>query len=1324
MLVLLAVAGAKPAAAQFSGAIQTTVPDGTTVNGNLYPSKGKVYFTGGPQNLKANGLPDGTYYFQVTDPSGATLLSNDPAKCRQVVVTGGKIAGAFDPVSLDVEPAGTPLDTANCEHASSATNPSNGAVPVQLGGAFGTCATGATSPDIFCDTPNPGGEYKMWLIAQSSAISGCKPTVNPDQVSLTFDSKCTKTDNFKIVQPAIAHVAVCKFNDANGDGVLNSGELPISGWPITATVPVNSFVTLRSDNHVGASVTANTDSTGCVSFAASGILDNTQVTVKLTEGSQTKWTQTAPANGVYDDSGHPAVSGPTTVSGAVPTSGLPAEGGVIAVNLGPGDSVTAPSFGNTNPDCPDCTILGTVTVIKTATPNKLFTWGITKSVDKTELDITAGGSATFNYTVNVTHDAGTGSLLTGTITLINADGSSPSITLDVIDAVNNGGVCTIRDPNSALYVSEVMNLVLNSFTQVSLPYQCSYASAPAPSAGTNTATATDASNPSIHFTGTATFDFSKATVASDGTVSVTDTISGALGTVSNTDPSPTTFRYSHTFTGDPAATCTTHNNTATATTNTTATTVSASQSVKVCVGGASPTIATTPNKTSATLGSTPVTLADTAVLSGGTSPTGTITFTLVFNGGTVDTETVSVNGNGTYSTPTGFTVSTARSSAGTYQWNAVYSGDSNNNAASETNAPSEQVVVSVPPQPSIATTPSPTSATLGNTPITLKDSAVLTGGLNATGTITFTLVFNGGTVDTETVAVSGAGTYNTPTGFTLPIARSSAGTYQWNATYSGDGNNNSVSETNAPSEQVVVSAPPQPTIATTPNPTSATLGTTPITLKDSAVLTGGLNATGTITFTLVFNGGTIDTETVAVNGAGTYNTPTGFTLPNARSSAGTYQWNATYSGDGNNNAASETNAASEQVVVSAPPQPSIATTPNPKSATLGATPITLRDSAVLTGGLNATGTITFTLVFNGGPTVDTETVAVNGAGTYNTPTGFTLPVGRDAATTYQWNAVYSGDGNNSSVSEINALSEQVVVTLPPPTAIVTTPSPANVTLGNTIITLKDSAVLSGGTNPTGTITFTLVFNSATIDTETVAVNGDGTYTTPTGFTLPTGTGAAGIYQWNAIYSGDKINTSASEISDPGEQVTVAPATTTPSPTSTTVGNTLKDVAVLSGPKGTLMLMDGLASQGQAAPDPQALPSAQATPNESSAPSELPAQPASGAKSQPPSPATDASTASTSGRTLRVSQRVMAGRIVHRVDPVYPPEAKLNRIRGDVLLQTTIGKDGRIHDVKVVSGPKELIDAAVGAVEQWRYRPFLVKGEPVEVKTTIKIRFQM
>ena len=1173
MLLCLAVISARPAAAQFSGAIHTTVPDGTTVNGNLYASKGQVYFSGGPQNLKANGLPDGRYYFQVTDPSGAVLLSNDPAECRQVVVSGGKIAGAFDPVTLSLEPAGTQLDPADCEHSSSVTNPNNGAVPVQLGGAFHACPAGTTTPDIFCDTPNPGGEYKMWLIAQNSAVSGCNPIVNPDQVSLTFDHKCAKTDNFKIKQPAVAHVVACKFNDANGDGILNSGELPISGWPITASVPPNSFITLRSDNQAGTRVTANTDSTGCVSFAVSGIPDDKhadvkdvddndadstqgsdrrmpvkhlpgkhgpakQVTVTLTERSETGWTQTAPANGVYDASGNPAASGPTTVSGASPSTGLPAEGGIISVNLGPGDTVTAPGFGNTNPQCPDCTILGTVTVIKTATPNKLFTWGITKTVDKTEIDTTPGSSATFNYTVNVTHDAGTDSLLTGTITVINGDGSSPSVTLDVTDAVNNGGICTIKDPISTLFVSQVMNLVVNAFTEVSLPYQCSYPSAPSPTAGTNTVTATDAFNNSIKFTGTATFDFSKNPAIADGSVTVTDSIGGALGAVSNTDPSPKIFTYPHTFAGDPSGTCTTHNNTASATTNTTATTTSASQSVKVCISGANTAIATTPSPASATLGSTPITLKDSAVLSGGSNPTGTITFTLFFNGGStpVDTETVAVSGNGTYNTPSGFTLPISKTSAGTYQWNAAYSGDGQNSAANENNAPSERVVVSAPPQPAIATTPSPASATLGSTAIALKDSAVLSGGLNPTGTITFTLFFNGGAtpVDTETVTVSGAGTYNTPTGFTVPLAKTSAGTYQWNAAYSGDSNNNPVSENNAVSEQVVVLAPPATAIVTTPSPKSATLGTTPITLKDQAVLSGGSNPTGTITFMLFFNGGAtpVDTETVTVNGDGIYSTPTGFTVPIAKTSAGTYQWNAAYSGDTLNVPASENNAASERVVVSLP-TPTIVTTPSPIGVMLGPERVTLRDTASLTGGSNPTGTITFTLFFNGGATpVDTETVTVNGDGTYSTPTGFLLPATGAITGTYQWNATYSGDTFNNPASDNNDPAERLTV-VPAGPAIATTPNPTSTTVGNT---LQDVATLAGTYFPTGSITFTLSLNGTVVDTETVTVIGNGPYTTPTGFTVT----APGVYQWNAVYSGDSNNNPASDMGDPKEQVVVNP----------------------------------------------------------------------------------------------------------------------------------------------------------------------------------------
>ena len=87
--------------------------------------------------------------------------------------------------------------------------------------------------------------------------------------------------------------------------------------------------------------------------------------------------------------------------------------------------------------------------------------------------------------------------------------------------------------------------------------------------------------------------------------------------------------------------------------------------------------------------------------------------------------------------------------------------------------------------------------------------------------------------------------------------------------------------------------------------------------------------------------------------------------------------------------------------------------------------------------------------------------------------------------------------------------------------------------------LTDWAVLAGDYNPTGSITFTLVTpNGSTVDSETVTVNGNGTYATPTGYTLPTTGTVTGTYQWNATYSGDTNNVSVSDNNNPNEQVTV------------------------------------------------------------------------------------------------------------------------------------------------------------------------------------------
>ena len=79
-----------------SGAIFTTLSDGSEVNANIYPDRESVYLDGGPAPgapQGAAGLDDDTYVFQVTDPSGHTLLSTDAAKCRRFTVSGGIITG-------------------------------------------------------------------------------------------------------------------------------------------------------------------------------------------------------------------------------------------------------------------------------------------------------------------------------------------------------------------------------------------------------------------------------------------------------------------------------------------------------------------------------------------------------------------------------------------------------------------------------------------------------------------------------------------------------------------------------------------------------------------------------------------------------------------------------------------------------------------------------------------------------------------------------------------------------------------------------------------------------------------------------------------------------------------------------------------------------------------------------------------------------------------------------------------------------------------------------------------------------------------------------
>ena len=90
--------------------------------------------------------------------------------------------------------------------------------------------------------------------------------------------------------------------------------------------------------------------------------------------------------------------------------------------------------------------------------------------------------------------------------------------------------------------------------------------------------------------------------------------------------------------------------------------------------------------------------------------------------------------------------------------------------------------------------------------------------------------------------------------------------------------------------------------------------------------------------------------------------------------------------------------------------------------------------------------------------------------------------------------------------------------------------------------------------------------------------------------------------------------------------------------------------------------------------------------------------------------------------VRVSQGVAEGLLVHKVIPQYPALAREARIQGSVVLQASIGKNGNVENVQVLSGPPQLAQAAVEAVKQWRYKPYYLNGQPVEVQTTINVNF--
>ncbi len=278
-LVLVIAGTAVPLAAQISGAVYTAKSDGIQQNPNIFQSKQEVYF-------RAQKVPDGTYYFQVTNPSGALLLSSDDAACRQVVVSGGGFSQVIGP----------------CPHQF-----------VSLSGG------GVVQLYPYDTTDNNGGEYKAWLISQAPACGVSVNPLNPKEL-LGVTAACSKTDNYKVLDDCQVDcgppgpsslVGGRKYYDLDTNGARGGGEPGVAGF--------------RIDVYVNGSLTPMTQFT----VADGGWF------VRLGEGSQFRacevlpigaWVQTGPIPG--------ATSGPATADQTRCWTGTVGEADIDGLDFG------------------------------------------------------------------------------------------------------------------------------------------------------------------------------------------------------------------------------------------------------------------------------------------------------------------------------------------------------------------------------------------------------------------------------------------------------------------------------------------------------------------------------------------------------------------------------------------------------------------------------------------------------------------------------------------------------------------------------------------------------------------------------------------------------------------------------------------------------------------------------------------------------------------------------------------------------------------------------------------------------------------------------
>ena len=552
---------------------------------------------------------------------------------------------------------------------------------------------------------------------------------------------------------------------------------------------------------------------------------------------------------------------------------------------------------------------------------------------------------------------------------------------------------------------------------------------------------------------------------------------------------------------------------------------------------------------------------DTATLSGGESPTGTITFKAYGPGDTtcstapVFSSTIAVSGNGSYDSGPYVT-----NSLGTYRWTAEYSGDAGNEARTTAcNAPGQTSTAS-----RYVTSPA-SSATNSTFPGTINDTTTILGGHEISGSIRFKafgpedLTCAKTPVYTRASRVSGPGPYES-----LDFTPVTPGSYRWTVEYSGDAYNEGVTSACNAADQTSTVAKATPTITTQASDSIAGGE-----IHDTITISGGYSPDAFITIDLYSSEDCSPFAIragfyVRIQGNGTFTSPS---YLNAE--AGRYNWTVSFPGDANNDpAVSPCNAPNETSTVSKV-QPTIS-----NSATDGKVGSPIHDEVALAGGHEATGIFYFKAYGPNDPTCSGNPAFSSlGADDLGGETFGSNPFTPTEAGTYRWVVEYLGNGNNEpATSGCNAPDAAFTVAK-------ATPSIATqATDGVVGSAIHDSTTLADAVGAGGTITFKVygpndpACSGTPAFTDVQTLGGSVTARSADFFA-----GVVGSYRWTAEYSGDADNEGATggcnATNETSRVVEAAPRITSEASPGSVVPGPIHSIGTLSdaqNPTGTIL----------------------------------------------------------------------------------------------------------------------------------------------------------